>query len=143
MTIVDYYRKTLGKSHSQIFAMLKKKEKAKLGPKLIDVILTASIEGLGNTGDVVQVHPARMRAELYPSRMAVYATDENLHKLAIKPFRVKKMMQEMGLDEGEAWKLVDAEVERRAKELEEKRAIIHYPRWFVAKYPEYASESNE
>lgn len=140
MTLAEYYRKTLGKSHSQIFAMLRKRERAKLGPRLIDVVLLQEAEGLGAAGQVVQVHPARMRTELHPSRQAVYATRENIERWALKPYRVEKMKLEMGIDEREAWALVDEEVARRRTELDKQLAVVHYPRWFTEKHPKYRNE---
>ena len=139
MTLAEYYRKTLGKSPSQIFAILRKKEKVKAGPLLIDVILIKPNDELGTVGQVIQVKPTKMQTELYPSRRAVYATKENIEKWAIRPYRVGKMIQELGIDEEEAWKRVDEEIEKRRELLNKQRSIIHYPKWFTDKHPEYSS----
>ena len=131
------FYKQLGKSPSQIFAMLRKKQRAKTGPLLINIVLRKEVDGLGKSGQLIQVHPSVMRTTLYPMKQAVYATPENVQKYALRPYRVQRMMEEEGISEEEAWLKVDEDIERRNIALQQERKKIVYPRWFYEKYPEY------
>ena len=77
----------------------------KLGKNGIAFYLTKHCKG-----DIVKVDKIEMRTNLYPNKEAVYAIEENIKKYALRPYRIRKMMEEYGMSEAEALQNVDSEL---------------------------------
>lgn len=101
------------------------KWKADYGKDTLEAIIIKENHPLGQVGDVVEVNKKLMRTQLYPNQEAVYAVEENLRRYSVRPYRVRRLMEEQGMTREEAEGCVD----RVIADLEERRlAEISTPR---------------
>lgn len=78
----------------------------------MEIILTESVEGLGNIGDLVKVKPGYARNYLVPKGLAVAASSRNLKQLEHQKRQLERKMQKLT----QAAEVLKGQIEKQALE---------------------------